>query len=249
MAPSGEQRIGVVVDHHAGLAPEHRRSARLSAASSAVASSCAAASCRSGRAPCRSSRRRRSEAARFLCRQGMVGVVHFRQSVVSRTMPKLSLPLLVATAPVRLRRRDAARRRRPACAEHAGAAHRRRRSPGGRAPVAGLVVSRHAGEGRAARRWRGERRGAARVQLRRRARAPSSRRSPRCSTRCAESLRRAPQVQVALLAAPDDAAVTTPLATQRADRMREHLRSRGVAEARLAGPRRLHAASVRSSCA
>jgi len=52
----------------------------------------------------------------------------------------------------------------------------------------------------------------------------------------AESLRRAPQAQVALLAAPDDAAVTTPLAMQRGDRMREHLRSRGVAESRLGKP-------------
>lgn len=49
----------------------------------------------------------------------------------------------------------------------------------------------------------------------------------------AESLRRAPQAQVVLLAAPDDGAVATPLATQRAERVREHLRSHGVAEARL----------------
>lgn len=52
----------------------------------------------------------------------------------------------------------------------------------------------------------------------------------------AESLRRAPQAQVALLAAPDDAEVTTPLALQRAERLREHLRSRGVAGARLGKP-------------
>ena len=50
----------------------------------------------------------------------------------------------------------------------------------------------------------------------------------------AESLRRVPRAQVALIAAPDDASVTTPLAMERADRVREHLRSRGVAEARLA---------------
>jgi outer membrane protein OmpA-like peptidoglycan-associated protein len=50
----------------------------------------------------------------------------------------------------------------------------------------------------------------------------------------AESLRRVPQAQVALLAAPDDTGVTTPLALQRADRVREYLRSRGVAEVRLA---------------
>ncbi len=49
----------------------------------------------------------------------------------------------------------------------------------------------------------------------------------------AESLRRVPQAQVALLAAPDDASVTTPLALQRADAVHAHLRSRGVAEARL----------------
>ena len=52
----------------------------------------------------------------------------------------------------------------------------------------------------------------------------------------AESLGRAPHAQVALIAAPDDAAVTTPLALQRAERLREHLRSRGVAEARLGRP-------------
>jgi outer membrane protein OmpA-like peptidoglycan-associated protein len=52
----------------------------------------------------------------------------------------------------------------------------------------------------------------------------------------AESLRRAPQAQVALIAAPDDAAVSTPLAIQRAERVREHLRSHGVAEARLGKP-------------
>jgi outer membrane protein OmpA-like peptidoglycan-associated protein len=52
----------------------------------------------------------------------------------------------------------------------------------------------------------------------------------------AESLRRAPQAQVALLAAPDDGAVTTPLATQRAERVREHLRAKGVADARLGRP-------------
>jgi outer membrane protein OmpA-like peptidoglycan-associated protein len=60
----------------------------------------------------------------------------------------------------------------------------------------------------------------------------------------AESLRRAPQAQVALLAAPDDDAVTTPLALQRGDRMREHLRSRGVAEARLGRPSPPASASV-----
>ena len=51
-----------------------------------------------------------------------------------------------------------------------------------------------------------------------------------------ESLRRATQAQVALIAAPDDAAVTTPLATQRAEKVREHLRSKGVADARLGKP-------------
>jgi len=60
----------------------------------------------------------------------------------------------------------------------------------------------------------------------------------------AESMRRVPLAQVALIAAPDDAAVTTPLAVQRADRIREHLRSRGVAEARLGKPAPAASASV-----
>ena len=60
----------------------------------------------------------------------------------------------------------------------------------------------------------------------------------------AESLRRVPQAQVALLAAPDDASVTTPLAMQRAERVREHLRSHGVAEGRLAKPAPAVSASV-----
>jgi outer membrane protein OmpA-like peptidoglycan-associated protein len=60
----------------------------------------------------------------------------------------------------------------------------------------------------------------------------------------AESLRRVPQAQVALLAAPDDAEVATALATQRAERIREHLRSRGVAEARLGRPSPSASASV-----
>ena len=60
----------------------------------------------------------------------------------------------------------------------------------------------------------------------------------------AESLRRVPQAQVALLAAPDDASVTTPLAMQRADKLREHLRSRGVAETRLAKASPAASASV-----
>lgn len=60
----------------------------------------------------------------------------------------------------------------------------------------------------------------------------------------AESLRRAPQAQVALLAAPDDAAITTPLAMQRAERVRAHLRSRGVAEARLGKPSSAATAAV-----
>ena len=52
----------------------------------------------------------------------------------------------------------------------------------------------------------------------------------------AESLRRVPQAQVALVAAPDDAEVATPLATQRAERIREHLRSKGIAASRLGRP-------------
>jgi outer membrane protein OmpA-like peptidoglycan-associated protein len=52
----------------------------------------------------------------------------------------------------------------------------------------------------------------------------------------AESLRRVPQAQVALVAAPDDGEVATALATQRAERIRDHLRSRGVAAGRLGRP-------------
>jgi len=52
----------------------------------------------------------------------------------------------------------------------------------------------------------------------------------------AESLNRVPQAQVALVAAPDDAEVATPLATQRAERIRDHLRSRGIAASRLGRP-------------
>lgn len=51
----------------------------------------------------------------------------------------------------------------------------------------------------------------------------------------AESLRRVPLSRVPLLAAPDDAAGTTPLALQRATQVRQHLGARGVATARL-GP-------------
>ena len=60
----------------------------------------------------------------------------------------------------------------------------------------------------------------------------------------AESLLRVPLAHVALLAAPDDTAVTTPLAVQRAGRVRDHLRSRGVPEARLGPPAAAAAASV-----
>ena len=52
----------------------------------------------------------------------------------------------------------------------------------------------------------------------------------------AESLRRAPRVQVVLLAAPGDGVGTSPLATQRADQIAAGLRARGVAAARLAKP-------------
>ena len=60
----------------------------------------------------------------------------------------------------------------------------------------------------------------------------------------AESLRRVPQAQVALLAAPDDGEVATALATQRAERIRDHLRSRGVAASRLGRPSAAATASV-----
>ena len=60
----------------------------------------------------------------------------------------------------------------------------------------------------------------------------------------AESLRRVPQAQVALVAAPDDAEVAGPLATQRAERIRDHLRSRGIAASRLGRPSPAATASV-----
>ncbi len=60
----------------------------------------------------------------------------------------------------------------------------------------------------------------------------------------AESLRRVPQAQVALVAAPDDAEVATALATQRAERIRDHLRSRGIAASRLGRPSPAATASV-----
>ena len=60
----------------------------------------------------------------------------------------------------------------------------------------------------------------------------------------AESLRRVPQAQVALLAAPDDGEVATALAMQRAERIRDHLRSRGVAASRLGRPSAAATASV-----
>ncbi len=52
----------------------------------------------------------------------------------------------------------------------------------------------------------------------------------------AESARRVPQAGLPLLAAPDDAAGTSPLALQRAARIQEHLRSRGVPAIRLGKP-------------
>ncbi len=49
----------------------------------------------------------------------------------------------------------------------------------------------------------------------------------------AESLRRVPQAGLPLLAAPEDAVGTSPLALQRAARIQDHLRSRGVPAARI----------------
>ena len=52
----------------------------------------------------------------------------------------------------------------------------------------------------------------------------------------AESLRRAPRVQVVMLAAPGDPAGAAPLALQRADQIASALRARGVSAARLGKP-------------
>lgn len=52
----------------------------------------------------------------------------------------------------------------------------------------------------------------------------------------AESARRVPQAGLPLLAAPDDGALASPLALQRATRIQEHLRSRGVPAIRLGKP-------------
>lgn len=60
----------------------------------------------------------------------------------------------------------------------------------------------------------------------------------------AESLRRVPLAQLTLLAAPDDAAGSAPLALQRADQVREYLRSRGVPPVRLGKPSAAAAAAV-----
>ena len=64
----------------------------------------------------------------------------------------------------------------------------------------------------------------------------------------AESLRRNPQARLRLVAAPGDGAGSGPadvaLATQRATQVRTHLRQRGVAESRLAGPSRTTVTAV-----
>lgn len=52
----------------------------------------------------------------------------------------------------------------------------------------------------------------------------------------AESVRRVPQAGLPLVAAPDDGAAASPLALQRAARIEEHLRSRGVPVVRLGKP-------------
>jgi len=60
----------------------------------------------------------------------------------------------------------------------------------------------------------------------------------------AESLRRRPSAHLALLAAPDDGAGTTPLALQRAVQVNRHLRNRGVPSARLGEPAATGSAAV-----
>lgn len=65
----------------------------------------------------------------------------------------------------------------------------------------------------------------------------------------AESLRRVPAARVTLVAAPADGAGGTPLALARAARVQEHLRSRGVAAARLAAPSAAAATAVQLSLA
>lgn len=60
----------------------------------------------------------------------------------------------------------------------------------------------------------------------------------------AESLRRVPQAGVPLIAAPDDAAGTSPLALQRATRIQDHLRGRGVPGVRLGKPSATTVAAV-----
>ena len=60
----------------------------------------------------------------------------------------------------------------------------------------------------------------------------------------AESLRRVPLAYLSLLAAPDDAAGTSPLALQRAERVQRYLRAQGVPAARLGRPSAAAAASV-----
>jgi len=60
----------------------------------------------------------------------------------------------------------------------------------------------------------------------------------------AESLRRMPLAQLSLLAAPDDATGTAPLALQRAAELHKHLLSRGVPAARIGKPAATAAAAV-----
>ncbi len=60
----------------------------------------------------------------------------------------------------------------------------------------------------------------------------------------AESLRRVPRAGLPLLAAPDDVKGITPLALQRAARIQDHLRSRGVPAVRLGKPAATTVAAV-----
>ena len=60
----------------------------------------------------------------------------------------------------------------------------------------------------------------------------------------AESMRRVPAMRLPMVAAPDGAAGTAPLATQRAAQVHKHLLNRGVAAARLGPPSSTPVAAV-----
>lgn len=60
----------------------------------------------------------------------------------------------------------------------------------------------------------------------------------------AESLRRTPQARLDVVAAPADGAAASPLALQRANQVRRHLRSRGVPASQIGTPTATRAAAV-----